>query len=169
MQQRKEKDQTHHTNNNNKVPFQTTTKKQEQKRVRLVTQRTSRCRIYSTTHHTTEGAVVTERKRERESTLTVCHSCHRPRIPGGHVLIERSCPIKHCKKREGCNKEKRKTKPTTQTTTTKSRFKPQPKTRTTRVRLVTRRTSSCAYIQQHTTTKGAVATEREREYTYCIP
>jgi hypothetical protein len=44
-------------------------------------------------------------------------SCHRIHIPVGHVLIERRCRLKHCKKREGCNKEKRKTKPTTQTTT----------------------------------------------------
>ena len=48
-----------------------------------------------------------------KSTLTSFHSCHRPRIPVGHVLIERLCVLKHCKKREGCNK-KRKTKPTTQ-------------------------------------------------------
>ena len=43
-----------------------------------------------------------------------------------------------------------------------------------RVRLVTRPTSSCrihVYSTQHTSTKGAVATEREREseYTYCNP
>ena len=43
-------------------------------------------------------------QRGRESTLTAFHSCHRPRIPFGHVLIERRCTIKHCKR--GCNKEK---------------------------------------------------------------
>ena len=40
---------------------------------------------------------------------TVKHSfrsCHRIHIPVGYVLIERRCLIKHCKKREGCNKEK---------------------------------------------------------------
>jgi hypothetical protein len=49
-------------------------------------------------------------ERERESTLTVSHICHRTRIPFGHVLIERRCGCKHCKR--GCNKEK-KDQPTT--------------------------------------------------------
>jgi hypothetical protein len=44
-------------------------------------------------------------QRGRESTLTALHSCHRTRIPFGHVLIERRCLIKHCKR--GCNKEKK--------------------------------------------------------------
>jgi hypothetical protein len=44
-------------------------------------------------------------QRGRESTLTVFHSCHRPRIPFGHVLIERMCLMEHCKR--GCNKEKK--------------------------------------------------------------
>ena len=91
--------------------FKPQTTKQRTKRVRLVTRRTSRCRIYSTTHH----------HRERASTLTLIHPCHRPRIPVGHVLIEHRCVRKHCKNREGCNKEKRKTKPTTQTTTTEQK------------------------------------------------
>jgi hypothetical protein len=39
----------------------------------------------------------------RESTLTAIHTCNRPRIPFGHVLIEHRCVIKHCKR--GCNKE----------------------------------------------------------------
>ena len=49
---KEKKDQIHHTNNHNKVPFQTKTKKRTI-RVRLVTRRTSSCRIhvYSTTHH----------------------------------------------------------------------------------------------------------------------
>jgi hypothetical protein len=38
-------------------------------------------------------------------TLTATHTCHRTRIPFGHVLIERSCVIKHCKR--GCKKEKK--------------------------------------------------------------
>ena len=45
------------------------------------------------------------REREGESTLTGIHSCHRRRIPFGHVLIERRCVHKHCKRR--CNKEKK--------------------------------------------------------------
>ena len=49
-------------------------------------------------------------QRGRESTLTVLHICHRPRIPFRHVLIERRCGLKHCKR--GCNKEK-KDQPTT--------------------------------------------------------
>ena len=49
-------------------------------------------------------------QRGRESTLTGKHSCHCPRIPVGHVLIELRCARKHCKK--GCNKEK-KDQPTT--------------------------------------------------------
>ena len=49
-------------------------------------------------------------QRGRESTLTFRHSCHRPRIPFGHVLIEHRCDSKHCKR--GCNKEK-KDQPTT--------------------------------------------------------
>jgi hypothetical protein len=32
--------------------------------------------------------VAKERERERESTLTHIHNCHRARIPFGHVLIE---------------------------------------------------------------------------------
>ena len=55
---------------------------------------------------TMKGVVI-----ERESTLTVWHICHRTRIPFGHVLIERTCEIKHCK-REGATK-KRKTNPST--------------------------------------------------------
>ena len=60
-------------------------------RVRIVI----RCNSYSKT--TTEGVAI---ERERESTLTVYHSCHRTRIPFGHVLIERSCGQKHCKRQK---------------------------------------------------------------------
>ena len=56
--------------------------------------------------------------RGRESTLTLLHICHRTRNPVGHVLIERRCVIKHCKR--GCNKEK-KDQPTTNNK--KHRFK----------------------------------------------
>ena len=52
--------------------------------------------------------------RGRESTLTGLHSCHRPRIPFRHVLIELRCARKHCKR--GCNKEKERP---TQTTNSK--------------------------------------------------
>ena len=31
-----------------------------------------------------------------ENSLTLLHSCYRPRIPFGHVLIECRCSIKHC-------------------------------------------------------------------------
>ena len=62
---------------------------------------------------------------QRVYTLTVFHSCHRPRFPVGHVLIERSCVTKHCKKREGCNKEKKDETHHTNNNNTRSRFKPQ--------------------------------------------
>ena len=39
-----------------------------------------------------------DEERERESTLTSKHSCHSPRIPFGHILIELRCFIKHCKR-----------------------------------------------------------------------
>jgi len=39
------------------------------------------------------------REGERES-LTAIHICHRTGIPFGHVLVERRCESKHCK-REG--------------------------------------------------------------------
>ena len=67
---------------------------------------------------TTAEGVATERG--RESTLTVCHTCHRPRIPFGHVLIERRCLNKHCKR--GCNKEKK--GPTHQPTTNNNKRVP---------------------------------------------
>ena len=89
-----------------KVPFQN---KKVTKRVRIVIRWNSSCRIFNNTPQ----RKAPWSQREREGTLTVFHSCHRPRIPVGHVLIERLCVLKHCKKREGCNK-KRKTKPTTQ-------------------------------------------------------
>jgi len=59
--------------------------------------------------HNNGRRVATER--ERESTLTAVHRCHGPRIPFGHVLIERICARKHCK-REGATK-KEKDQPTT--------------------------------------------------------
>jgi len=47
---------------------------------------------------TAEEGVATER--EIESTLTRLHTCHRARIPFGHVLIERICGSKHCRRKE---------------------------------------------------------------------
>jgi len=83
-----------------KVPFQNIKSKKNKTCETFVTGQTS-SRRYS--KHTTKEGVATER--ERESTLTAIHSCHRPRIPFGHVLIERRCVSKHCNR--GCNKEKR--------------------------------------------------------------
>ena len=67
-------------------------------RVRIVIRWSSSCRILN---YTTEAGVATER--ERESSLTATHICHRPRIPFRHVLIELLCGLKHCKR--GCNEE----------------------------------------------------------------
>jgi len=108
------------------------------------------------------------RERESACTLTLLHSGHRTCIPGGHVLIERRCVIKHCKKREGCSKEKKdqthhtnnNNKVPFQTTNEKKDqhvwdlWRGEPRV--------------VVYIQQHITTEDAVATEgeREREYTY---
>jgi hypothetical protein len=99
-------------------------------------------------------------QRGRESTLTVIHSCHRPRIPVGHVLIERRCVPKHCKKR-GCNKEEE--RPTHHKQQKEYRFK--------NTKQNNKTCENCdpmklemSYIQN--TTAEGVATEREREYTY---
>ena len=87
-------------------------------------------------------------QRGRESTLTAIHSCHRPRIPFGHVLIERRCAIKHCKR--GCNKEK---KDQTHHTNNNNKvpFQKHKTKITKRVRI------------------GRGHREGEREYTYCFP
>ena len=71
------------------------------KRVRSVIIRNSSCRLLF--KNTTAEGVATERG--RESALTAVHSCHRARFPFGHVLIERRCGLKHCKRE--CNKEKK--------------------------------------------------------------
>ena len=81
-----------------------------------------------------------------ERTLTPIHSCHRPRIPFGHVLIERRCKGKHCKKsRDGCVSNHIKKEQNVWDLL----WPDEPRV--------------VVYIQQHTTTEGAVATERERE------
>ena len=103
---------------------------------------------------TTAEAVATVRK---VSTLTLIHSCHRPRIPFGHVLIERRCLIKHCKKR-GCNKEKK--------------YQP---TRTHKKGTVSKtqnnKTCENCRIHQNTPQRKAPWPQRgsEREYTYFVP
>ena len=131
---KKRKDQTHHTNNNNKRSRFKPQPKTRTTRVRLVTRRTS---SFNNTPNNTP-------QRGRESTRTVCHSCHRPRVPGRHVLIERRSEIKHCKKREGCNKEKKDQTHHHTNNNKRSRFKPQPKKikRSKRVRSVTQRSPS---------------------------
>jgi hypothetical protein len=75
-------------------------------------------------------------------------------------------------RREKVQQRKKRTTPTTQTTTKRVPFQTTNKNnRTKRVRLVTQREPRVdIYIQQHTTTEGAVANkEGEREYTYCNP
>ena len=71
-------------------------------------------------------------ERGGESILTGIHICHRPCIPFRHVLIERRCTPKHCKR--GCNKEKKDHNPPQ--TTKKVPF--QNKKVTKRVRIVIR-------------------------------
>ena len=71
----------------------------------------------------------------RESTLTAPHTCHRPRIPFGHILIERRCLIKHCK-REGCNSKKE--RPNHHKQQKECRFNNTKSKRTKRVRIVIR-------------------------------
>ena len=58
-----------------------------------------------------EGVATVDRERD---SLTLIHSCHRTRNPFGHILVERSCGSKHCK-REGATKIE-KDQPTRQTT-----------------------------------------------------
>ena len=132
--------------------------------VRLVIRRTSSCRIYSTTQHNGRRR---GQQRGKWSTLTVWHICHRPRIPFGHVLIELRCEIKHCKKREGCNKEK---KDHTHHTSNNNKVPFQ---------TTIKKNKSCencdptnlelSYIfKQHTTTEGAVA-NREGNGVHLLP
>ena len=66
---------------------------------------------YTSFNNSTIQQHTTKRKAPRphtERTLTVNHSCHRTRLPFGHVLIERTCGSKHCKKREWCNNTEKK-------------------------------------------------------------
>ena len=86
-----------------------------------------------------------EKEREYMCTLTARHTCHRPRIPFRHVLIERRCLVKHCKR--GCNKEQDKINPP-QTTTKGTVSNTQKIKITKRVRSVIRWNSSCR-IQRH--------------------
>jgi hypothetical protein len=47
----------------------------------------------------------------RANTLTLIHTCHRPRIPFGHVLIERRCSSKHCRREKGATKKSKRPNP----------------------------------------------------------
>ena len=109
------------------------------------------------------------REGEREySSLTHVHICHRPRIPFRHVLIERSCAKKHCKKREkGAKQRKERPNPTTQTQHQQgpvSNHKKKNKTcetcDPTNLSRVVVYMYTCTCIQQHTTTEGAVWPQR---------
>ena len=82
----------------------TVSKPQEQKKcVRSVIRRNSSCRTCRFKIHHSGKRGHTEGKK---STLTLIHSCHRPRIPFRHVLIELLCMFKHCK-REGATKKRK--------------------------------------------------------------
>ena len=115
--------------------------------------------IQQHTHH--NGRRRGEQK-ARESTLTVKHSCHRPRIPIRHVLIERRCGLKHCTKREEYNKEM-KDQPTTNNK--KVPFQKHNKI-TERVRIVIRWNSSCRVFKIHNNGRRGHR-KRKSEYTYC--
>jgi len=95
---------------------------------------------------------------ERESTLTAIHPCHRRRIPFGHVVIERRCAFKHCKKKGATKKDQ----PTTQTTK-KVPFQTHKIKITKRVRIVIRWNSNSRIVvySKYITVEG-VAMERER-------
>ena len=103
-------------------------------------------------------------QRGGESTLTAIHSCHRTRIPVGHVLIERFCVIKHCK-RAGCNREK-KDQPTTNNK--KGTVSKNTKSKQQNVWELWSDDTRVVVYSKYTTAEG-VATEREREYTYSFP
>jgi hypothetical protein len=136
-----------------KVPFQKHNIKITAERVRSVIRWNSSCRIFKI-HNTQQRKAWPQRG--RESTLTVCHICHRPRTPFGHVLIERRCGFKHCK--TGCNKEK-KDQPTTNNN---KRYQSNTKTKITkRVRIVIRWNSSCSIFKRHNSGRRG-QTEGER-------
>ena len=111
-------------------------------------------------------------ERERESTLTLLHICHRPRIPGRHVLIERRCPIKHCKKRERVQqrKEKDQTHHTNNNNNKGSRVSNhKPKQRTKTCENCDPTNLKMSYVFNNTPqTQGAVATERKRERVHLL-
>ena len=95
---------------------------------------------------------------ERESTLTAYHLCHRPRLPFGHILIERSCGIIHCKR--GCNKEKK--RPTHHKQQQKSTVSNTQKQKEQNVWEVWSDETRVVVYSKDTTAEG-VATERGRE------
>ena len=101
-------------------------------------------------------------QRERESTLTLLHTFHRTRIPFGHVLIERICAKKHCKR--GCN-EAKKEQPTTQRPK-RFRFKNRKAKNNNTCENCDPMKLELPYIQKHNNGRRGHR-EGEREYTYC--
>ena len=134
-----------------------------------MTRRTSRCRISSTTHH--NGRRRGHREVATESTHTLIHICHRPRVPGGHVLVEHRCAFKHCKTRGSVQQTKQKD----QTHHTNNNNKKVPFQITNKNKNNTCETCDptnleMSYIFNNTPQRKAPwPTEREREYTYCLP
>ena len=124
--------------------------------------------VYIQQHTTTEGAMATEREREGE--YTYCMPYLSP-PPYSRWTRQNWTQLRYQTlqgREKGATKEMKNHNPTTQTTE-RSRFKPQTnKKRTTLVRLVTWDSTkdeprAVVYIQQHTTTESAVATEKERD------
>ena len=137
-----------------------------------MTRRTSSCRIYIELHTTQRKAPWPQRGGER--TLTVCHSCHRPRVPGGQVLIECSCGQKHCKKREGVQQRKAKDQTHHTNNNNKVPFQTKQKKEQNVWDLWPYEPRVVKYmyikIQQHITTECAVATwpQRRRERVHLL-
>jgi len=102
---KEKKDHTHH-NRNKKVPFQKHKIKNNKQCEKCDWMKLELSYIQKSQ----QRKAWPQTERERESTLTPSHICHRPRIPLRHVLVEVGCGSKHCKR--GCNKEK-KDQPTT--------------------------------------------------------
>ena len=118
---------------------------------------------------TMEG--VARGERARDNILTALHICHLSRVPFGHVLIEHRCCIKHCKREGVTRKKERNTARTTQQQKNHSKKKQKYIHVQQNVwELWSDETRELSYskIQKHKNGEG-VATEREWEYTYCLP
>ena len=157
---KEKKDQTHHTNNNNKVPFQTTTKNKNNTCETCDPTNLELSYIFNNTPQ--RKAPWPQRGREREYTLTAIHICHRPCIPFGHVLIERRCASKHCKKREGCNTENK------DQTHHNQQQRYHSKSQNEKNRTCEKCDPMKLELSIFKIHNSGVATEREREYTYCL-